>query len=286
MEVFSQKTRDALYGRFFLYAEPGKEPDMLRIVNFTATGVQFGRVVMKVTKCEEHCFTSEPDHTAGLLLIPGSKHITVTLSESGSELYSYADLKTGNVYNSVYTSCLVAAVATANECWRWSPGPIAKTKSSGGGGSKRTSSGKPKPKKRAVEKAEAVDGSKAPSSPVVAPVADAKKPQQRSHQQHEPQQQQQQQQQQPKQQKNPSASSATKPCAKPSAAPPAARAATATKKPPSVSRASTLTEQAVETPYTSIEALIDENAPEIGEFLDDLREGDEQDNDMDDPTDE
>lgn len=44
METLSQDVRDRLYGAYFMLNKPGVPPDVMRVVNFTKTGVQVARV--------------------------------------------------------------------------------------------------------------------------------------------------------------------------------------------------------------------------------------------------
>jgi hypothetical protein len=237
MEVFSQKTRDALYGSYFVYAKPGKEPDMLRVVNFTPNGVQFGRVVMKITAINEHCFYSEPDHAAGLLLIPGSKHITVTTEypESGAELYTYVDAKTGNKY--------IKQSPTAFSAWQWSAESTPTPKVKPAPGTRAASAAKPKAEKQGSAKKRAVASAAVAGSEEVKL---ATKGEQQPSNQQQPQKK-------PRAAPRSAASSPSRSSAKPAAA------------------------------HSSMQELLDEAAPEMSQFLDDLREEDEdanEDNDQ------
>jgi hypothetical protein len=125
MEVFSQQARDALYGSYFLFASDTKAPDLLRVINFTATGVQFGRVQMNVEPVSENCtLSSAPLLGAELLPVPGGKQI-IKIGHGKAEKFIFKD-KTGNVYTRL------AAAPSCGTVWVYRP-EEPKPKRSGGG---------------------------------------------------------------------------------------------------------------------------------------------------------
>ena len=142
MEVFTQQTRDALYGRYFLYAVQGKQPDLLRIINFTPTGVIFGRVPMIVSQHDDDSFASTANYSADLLPVPGCKPIQVT-RDGPTDRYVYNNTKTGKRYTKRYTMW----EPTPNVAWPWSTEkPKPKSRKSTGGSKRKAPSASKKTK--------------------------------------------------------------------------------------------------------------------------------------------